>query len=76
MMQSSRATYEVGTLREFAEWTKQIVRDRASAQGVPKKWFDNDETARKAATGQVSAEAMVKLLAPGESGRPGSRPPA
>src|SRR5271170_8107436 len=65
MKKPSRTTYKVGSLREFAEWTKQIVRDPASAQGVPKKWFDSDETARKAAADQVSAEAMVKLLAPG-----------
>jgi predicted transcriptional regulator len=36
-----------------------------SARGGPKKWFDSEETAARAATDQVSAEAMVKLLSPG-----------
>ncbi len=65
MKKISRTTYKVGSLREFAEWTKQVVRDPANARGVPKKWFDSEETARKAAIDQVSAEAMVKLLSPG-----------
>lgn len=65
MRKVSRTIYKVGTLREFAEWTKQVVRDPAAARGVPKNWFDSEETARKAATDQVSAEAMVKLLSPG-----------
>lgn len=65
MKKESPTTYRVGSLHEFAEWTKQVVRDPARAQGVPKKWFDSEETARKAAADQVSAEAMVKLLSPG-----------
>jgi predicted transcriptional regulator len=65
MKKPSPTTYRVGTLREFAAWTKQVVRDPVAARGVPKKWFDSEETARKAATDQVSAEAMVKLLSPG-----------
>lgn len=58
-------TYRVGSLREFAEWTKTVVRDPKSARGVPKKWFDSERTAARGATGQVSAEAMVKLLSSG-----------
>jgi predicted transcriptional regulator len=65
MKKESPTTYRVGTLSEFAEWTKSVVRDPKSADGVPKKWFDSEETAARAATDQVSAEAMVKLLSPG-----------
>jgi predicted transcriptional regulator len=64
MKGESQTTYKVGSLREFAEWTKSVVRDRKSAHGAPKQWFDSEETAR-AAIGQVSAETMVKLLSPG-----------
>jgi len=65
MKKASPAAYRIGTLREFADWTKQVVRDPAAARDATKKWFDNEETARKAAADQVSAEAMVKLLSPG-----------
>ncbi len=65
MKKESPTTYRVGSLREFAEWTKSVVRDPKSADGVPKRWFDSEETAAQAATDQVSAEAMVKLLSPG-----------
>jgi predicted transcriptional regulator len=65
MKKASKTTYKTGSLGEFAEWTKSVVRDPANAHGVPKKWFDSEETAARAATNQVSAEAMVKLLSPG-----------
>jgi predicted transcriptional regulator len=65
MKKKSQTSYKVGSLREFAEWTKSVVRDPKKAHGVPKKWFDSEETAARAAAGQVSAEAMVKLLSPG-----------
>jgi|SRR5271165_1187983 len=65
MKKASSTTYRVGSLREFAEWTKQVVREPAGARGVPKRWFDSEETARKEAADRVSAEAMVKLLSPG-----------
>jgi len=41
------------------------VRDPRRARGAPKKWFDSEATARSAATGQASAETMVKLLSAG-----------
>jgi predicted transcriptional regulator len=41
------------------------VRDPGSARDVPRTWYDSEATARQAATEQVSAEAMVKLLSPG-----------
>jgi predicted transcriptional regulator len=65
MKKASPTTYKVGSLRAFAAWTKSIVRDPKRARGVPKKWFDSEETAARAAADQVSAEAMVKLLSPG-----------
>jgi predicted transcriptional regulator len=65
MKKESPTTYRVGSLREFAEWTKSVVRDPKNADGVQKRWFDSKETAAQAATDQVSAEAMVKLLSPG-----------
>lgn len=67
MKKASPTAYRIGTLREFADWTKQIVRDPSAARDATKtkKWFDSEETARKAAVDQVSAEAMVKLLSPG-----------
>jgi len=43
-------TYRVGTLSEFAEWTKSVVRDPKSADGMPKKWFDSEETVARAAS--------------------------
>jgi predicted transcriptional regulator len=65
MKKESQTTYKVGSLREFAKWTKSVVRDRKRAHGAPKKWFDSEETAARAAAGRVSAETMVKLLSPG-----------
>ncbi|MFI5020558.1 MAG: HNH endonuclease [Alphaproteobacteria bacterium] len=58
-------TYKVGSLHEFAEWTKRVVRDQAGAGETPKRWFDSEATARAAATERISAEAMVKLLSTG-----------
>src|ERR1019366_3261603 len=65
MTKESPTTYKVGSISAFAEWTKSVVRDPERARGGPKKWFDSEETAARAATDQVSAETMVKLLSPG-----------
>lgn len=65
MRKVSRMDYKVGSLAEFAAWTKRVVRDPAAARGVPKIWFDSKETASRAAADAVSAEAMVKLLSAG-----------
>lgn len=62
MKKTSPTTSKVGSLGEFAAWTKRVVCDPEAARGVPKKWFDSEETAAQAE--QVSAEAMVKLLSP------------
>jgi predicted transcriptional regulator len=65
MKKVSATPYKVGSLRDFAAWTKRVVRDPGSARDDPKTWFDSEATAHRAATEQVSAEAMVKLLSPG-----------
>ena len=62
MKRTSPTTYKVGSIGEFAAWTKRVVCDPKAAREFPKKWFDSEETAARA--DQVSAEAMVKLLSP------------
>jgi predicted transcriptional regulator len=57
-------TYKIGSIGNFKRWTQQVVRDPAAAQGVPKQWFDSEETARAAGHVNISAEAVVKLLSP------------
>ena len=57
-------TYKTGTIGEFMKWTKSVVTDPASAAGMPKRWFDSDETAAKSLGTSASPEAMVKLLSP------------
>jgi predicted transcriptional regulator len=54
-------TYKTGSLRDFADWTKRVVRDPTAALDVPKAWNEREDTAAN----QVSAEAMVKLLSGG-----------
>ena len=58
-------TYKVGPIGEFAAWTKRVICDPQATRDIPKKWFDSEATAAHAAADQVSAEAMVKLLSPG-----------
>ena len=62
MQKTSPTTYKVGSLGEFAAWTKRVICDPEAARGVPKKWFDSETAAVQAE--QISAEAMVKLLSP------------
>ncbi|MGH7119871.1 MAG: MarR family transcriptional regulator [Acetobacteraceae bacterium] len=64
MKKASPTTYKVGSIGEFAEWTRRVVHNFDAGRGVPKTWFDSEETARRAGAEQVSAEAMVKLLSP------------
>ena len=54
--------YKVGTLGEFEAWTKEVVRNRAAAEGVPKRWFDSEETAQRSLGAAMSVEGLVKLL--------------
>jgi predicted transcriptional regulator len=65
MKKASPTTYKVGSIGEFAAWTKRVVRDSRHARAVPKKWFDSEAAAQRAAVEQMSAEAMVKLLSAG-----------
>ena len=55
-------TYKIGTIGEFRQWSREVIRDPAAAEGVPKRWFESEGTAL--AAGDVSAEAVVKLLSP------------
>ena len=63
MKKTSPTTYKVGSIGEFAAWTKRVICDPQAAREFPKKWFESEEAAARA--DQVSAEAMVKLLSPG-----------
>jgi predicted transcriptional regulator len=63
MKKTSPTTYKVGSIGEFAAWTKRVICDPQAAREFPKKWFETEEAAARAE--QVSAEAMVKLLSPG-----------
>jgi predicted transcriptional regulator len=65
MKKASPTTYKVGSIGEFAAWTKRVVHDSRNARSVAKRWFDSEATAQRAALEQISAEAMVKLLSPG-----------
>src|SRR5216684_6071858 len=65
MKKTSPTTYQVGSLGEFAAWTRRVIGDPHAAHDHPRKWFDSEATAARAAADQVSAEAMVKLLSPG-----------
>jgi predicted transcriptional regulator len=65
MKKASRTTYKIGSIGDFADWTRRVVRDPTAARGVPKTWFDSEQTARHAGAEQISAESMVKLLSPG-----------
>ena len=65
MKKTSPTTYKLGSIGEFAAWTKRVICDPQAARDTPKKWFDSETTAAHAAADQVSAEAMVKLLSPG-----------
>jgi hypothetical protein len=56
MKKASRTTYKVGSIAEFAAWTKRVVSDPRAALEHPKKWFGSEEAAAHAE--QVSAEAM------------------
>jgi predicted transcriptional regulator len=65
MKKVSPTTYKVGSIGEFAAWTKRVICDPQATRDIPKKWFDSEATAARAAADQVSAESMVKLLSPG-----------
>lgn len=51
-------TYRQGTIGDFRAWTQRVVRDPKAARGRPKRWIGTPAAS-------VSAEAMIKLLSPG-----------
>jgi predicted transcriptional regulator len=65
---ASQTTSKIGSIGEFAAWTRRVVRDPRAADRVPKNWFDSNPTAERANREHVLAEAMVKLLSPGNLG--------
>ena len=65
MKKAFPTTYKIGSIGEFAAWTKRVVHDSRNARSVAKMWFDSEATAQRATVEQMSAEAMVKLLSPG-----------
>ena len=50
MSKASPTTYKVGSIRAFAAWTKDVVRDPGHSQDVPRRWFDSDATAARITT--------------------------
>lgn len=55
-------TSHVGSLGEFMAWTKAVVQDPKAADGVPRKWFDSEETAAKAlAREEALAEVRLEI---------------
>ena len=67
-------SYRVGSLKDFKDWSVEVVRDPTAAEGVPKQWYDSEETARAggqkraksavmpAALDQRSADMVVRLI--------------
>jgi len=50
MSKAFPTTYRVGSIREFATWTKDAVRDRIADNDAPRKWFDSEATAARVMT--------------------------
>jgi predicted transcriptional regulator len=55
-------TYKTGTIGEFMTWTKHVITSPAAADETPRRWFEDDATAKRALGATTSPEAMVKLL--------------
>lgn len=41
-------THKIGTIGEFREWTSKVIREPAAAEGIPRHWFDSEETRLRA----------------------------
>ncbi len=50
MSKASPTTYRVGSIGEFAAWTKGLVRNPAATRDAPRQWFDIEATAAVANT--------------------------
>jgi hypothetical protein len=48
MKKTSPTTYNVGSIGEFAAWTKRVICDPKAAREFPKKWFESEEAAVRA----------------------------
>ena len=62
MKKTSPTTYKVGSLGEFAAWTKRVICDPETTRGVPKKWFDSAATAarcRRSSFGRSNGKVVV-----------------
>lgn len=46
-------SYRIGILREFKDWTLEVVRNPKAAEGVPKRWYDSEETAKASRPGKA-----------------------
>ncbi len=55
MSKASPTTYKVGSIGEFAAWTKETLRNPEAGRDVPRKWFDTKATAMRAHT-QTAAD--------------------
>ena len=64
-------TYKTGTIGKFKEWTMQVVKDPAAATNMPKRWFDNEDTAAKALQRESGMTADRHAAGPG-NGAPSS----
>jgi hypothetical protein len=49
---------QVGSVREFADWTRHVPRDPAVTDHAATKCFDSEEAARQATVDHVSADAV------------------
>jgi hypothetical protein len=50
MSKASPTTYRVGSIGEFAAWTKDMLRNSGAGRDVPRKWFDAEATVSRAPT--------------------------
>ena len=55
-------TYKTASVGDFMRWTKRVITVPKLASKMPKRWFDSEETAKKALRTEFSPEALVKLL--------------
>ena len=49
-------TYKTGSVGDFLRWTKRVIADPQVARKMPKRWFDFDATAEKAAQHRAASQ--------------------
>lgn len=67
MSKASPTTYRIGSIGEFAAWTRDVVRHEPPGSDAPREWFDNDAAARQRtqrweAELQERIDAATKML--------------